>query len=71
MAIANRMARALYHILKNPDTHFKDIGHLRADSQDQQIKRALAKLKKLGVQVQFHTHQKIIEAKKILSVSLH
>lgn len=69
VAIANRIARCVFHIIKNK-ARFKDLGPLRADSKDQQIKRALSKLKSLGVTVQFHHHQKIIEAKREITVAV-
>jgi phage terminase Nu1 subunit (DNA packaging protein) len=63
VAIANRIARALYHIIKNEKMRYKDLGTIRVDTTDQQIRRHIAKLKALGVEVQFHNHR-IIEAKR-------
>jgi len=68
VAIANRMARAIYHIIKDK-VRFKDIGAVRADTTDHQIRRAINKLKSLGVDVQFHYHQKIVEATKPVTVA--
>ena len=64
VAIANSMARMLYHLIKYKELRFKDLGSLKADPRDHQIKRALASLRKLGVEINYHTHQKIIEAKR-------
>lgn len=69
MAIANRIARAVYHIIKE-GCEFKDIGAVRVESKDQQIKRAISKLKSLGVDVNFYYHQKIVEAKKVVQVTI-
>lgn len=69
MAIANRIARTTYHIIKER-YRFKDLGAVRADTTDQQIRRTLNKLKSLGVDVQFHYHQKIVQAQKILTVAV-
>lgn len=69
VAIANRLARAIFHILKYKKS-FKDLGYLRADPEDQRIKRAIATLKTLGLQVNYHTHQKIVEAKREVAVSI-
>ena len=70
VAIANRIARVIYHLIKHPDVCYKDLGALRADDKDQQIRRALSKLKSLGVQVNYHTNQMIIDAKREVTVSL-
>lgn len=67
MAIANRIARAVYHIIKD-GCEFKDIGAVRVETKDQQIKRTINKLKSLGVDVNFHYHQMMIEAKKLVQV---
>ena len=69
VAIANHMARMLYHLIKHKNVRYKDLGALRADTKDQQIRRALGKLKSLGIQVHYHTHQKI-EAKREVTISL-
>ena len=52
MAIANRLARAVFHIISKPGEHYKELGEDRVDKKEQQIKRALKKLKELGVEVQ-------------------
>ena len=53
IAIANRICRAIYHIIANPNEHFKDLGWLRVDDPDIAIKRAIGKLKALGLTVQY------------------
>ena len=52
VAIANRIARALYYLIKDTDERFKDIGEQRADPREHQINRAVRKLKTLGFDVQ-------------------
>jgi len=59
----------IYHLIKEPGLCYKDLGALRADDKDLQIRRALSKLKSLGVEVNYHTHQKIV-AKREVTVSL-
>lgn len=68
VAIANRIARAIYHILKHKKK-YKDLGAHRAEaSHDHQVKRLLGKLKALGVDVNFHYEQKIVHAKATVEV---
>lgn len=64
VAIANRLARVIYHIIKDKNARYKDLGQNRVDTTEQQIRRNIAKLKSLGVQVQYHKLTKIVEAKK-------
>ncbi len=52
VAIANRLARAVYYVIKLPDEKYKDIGERRVDPREKQIKRAVAKLKQLGFTVE-------------------
>jgi hypothetical protein len=70
VAIANRMARAIYHILKDPKEHFKDLGYMRVENQDSRIKRLLMQLRAEGVEVNYHTHEKIMTAKKSVEIQL-
>ena len=51
MAIANRIARACYHIIKEGQ-HYKELGEIRADTIESQKRRAVSKLKKLGFEVE-------------------
>lgn len=64
------MARAVYHIIKFPNIRYKELGALRADSQERQINRAIHKLKSLGVQIELITTQKIVRAKREVTVSM-
>lgn len=70
VAIANRMARAIYHIIKYPAARYKDLGEVRVDTQEQQIKRAIKKLEKLGVKVNYYHHKHYMEAKKDFVIGL-
>ena len=58
VAIANRLARTIYYIIKVPEERFKDIGEQRADPREKQIKRAVAKLKQLGFNVELDAQTK-------------
>jgi hypothetical protein len=52
VAIANRLARAIYFIIKESDTHFKELGSERADTKIAQVARLTKKLKLLGYEVE-------------------
>lgn len=62
VAIANHLSRAVYHLLQDPKARYQDLGALRADPKEQQVKRLIRKLEALGVDVDFHTHQTIMQA---------
>jgi hypothetical protein len=49
VAIANRMARAIYKVLGG--AAFKDIGYMRGDPHEEQVRRLVAQLKNLGVDI--------------------
>jgi len=51
VAIANRLARTIYHIIKEEQLHFQDIGSERGDPKNRQAKRLITKLRKLGYDV--------------------
>lgn len=65
VAIANRIARVVYHLIKDPTQQYRDIGPLRADNVEQQIRRKIGQLKALGVQVEYQTLQKVIAKREI------
>lgn len=52
VAIANRLARAIYFIIKEADTHFNEIGAERADSRLAKASRLAKKLKSMGFDVE-------------------
>ena len=66
VAIANRIARAIYKVLGGAP--FKDIGYMRGDPHEQQVRRLVAQLKALGVDVKHHNHQMIIETVRKVTV---
>ena len=66
VAIANRMARAIYKVLGG--AVFKDIGYMRGDPHEEQVRRLVAQLKNLGVDIKHQNHQMIIDSVKKVSV---
>jgi hypothetical protein len=52
VAIANRIARTLYHIIKNADERYKDIGGERVDPKSSQLHRLIKKIEIMGFNVQ-------------------
>lgn len=66
VAIANRLARAIYKILGGAP--FKDIGYMRGDPHEEQVRRLVAQLKNLGVDIRHHNHQMIVESVRKISV---
>ena len=66
VAIANRLARAIYKILGGAP--FKDIGYMRGDPHEVQVRRLVAQLKNLGVDVRHHKHQMIVESVRKVTV---
>jgi transposase len=51
VAIANRICRAIYHIIKNPQAKYKDLGWVRVDDAERAIKRKIGQLKAMGLNV--------------------
>ena len=66
VAIANRLARAIYKILGG--AVFKDIGYMRGDPHEDQVRRLVAQLKNLGVDIKHENHQLIVNSIKKVSV---
>ncbi len=66
VAIANKMARAIYKVLGG--AVFKDIGYMRGDPHEEQVRRLVAQLKNLGVDIKHQNHQMIIDSVKKVSV---
>ncbi len=52
VAIANRIARTIYFIIKEADTHFKDIGAERGDTRIARATRLSKKLRAMGFEVE-------------------
>lgn len=66
VAIANRLARTIYKVLGG--SPFKDIGYMRGDPQEEKVKRLVAQLRNLGVNIKHHNHQMIIESVRKVTV---
>ncbi len=66
VAIANRMARAIYCILSGENICYKELGSNRVINEEKKIKNLINQLKSLGVQVNHHTEEKI-EARILVS----
>lgn len=63
MAIANRLARAIYLILGG--AKYRELGYLRGDPHEQKVKRLVSQLKALGVDIKHIDHQLIVSNRKI------
>ena len=63
MAIANRLARAIYKVLGG--AVFRDIGYMRGDPVEKQIEVLVRKLKNLGVDIKHENHQMIVSVRKV------
>jgi hypothetical protein len=63
VAIANRLARAIYKVLGG--NAYKDLGYMRGDPIEQQIERYVRKLKSLGVNIRHEGHQMIVSTRKV------
>jgi hypothetical protein len=68
VAIANHIARAVFHVIRGAT--YKDLGYIRVETQEHRIKKLIAKLKREGVDVKYHTHEKIIEAKSMVTIMI-
>lgn len=64
IAIANKIARAIYKILCGDE--YKDLGYQRADPNENKIRHLIGQLKALGVNIQHVNHQTIVSDKKII-----
>jgi hypothetical protein len=66
VAIANRLARVIYKVLGG--SKFKDLGYMRGDPREDQIKRLVKQLKTLGVDIRHETHQMIVNSVRTVKV---
>ena len=66
VAIANRLARAIYKVLGG--SPFKDIGYMRGDPHEHQVQRLVAQLKRLGVDIKHQNHQLIVDSTRKVTV---
>jgi hypothetical protein len=63
VAIANRLARAIYKILGGDQ--YREIGYMRADPHEQKVKKLVHQLRALGVDIKHVNHQMIVSDRKI------
>lgn len=63
VAIANRLARAIYKVLGGAT--YKDLGYMRGDPVEKQIEVLVRKLKSLGVDIKHERHQMIVSREKV------
>jgi hypothetical protein len=63
VAIANRLARAIYLILGGQQ--YRELGYMRGDPHEKKIERLVNQLRALGVNIKHVNHQMIVSDKKI------
>ncbi len=63
VALANRIARAVYKILCGDS--YREIGYMRGDPHETKVKHLVGQLKAMGVNVFHHNHQMIVSDKKV------
>lgn len=67
VAIANRIARAIYMILGGDK--FREIGYARGNPHEQKVKHLVAQLKALGVNIKHVNHQISTRAERAPSLT--
>jgi transposase len=63
VAIANRLARAIYLILGGD--RYRELGYMRGDPHEQKIQKLVGQLRALGVDIKHVNHQMIVSNRKI------
>ena len=63
VAIANRLARAIYLILGGDK--YREIGYMRGDPHEHKIQKLVSQLKALNVDIKYVRHQMIVSDRKI------
>ena len=63
VAIANRLARAIYLILGGQQ--YRELGYMRGDPHEQKVKKLVNQLRALGVHIKHVNHQMIVADRKI------
>jgi hypothetical protein len=63
VAIANRIARAIYKILAGD--RYKEIGYMRGDPHEQKVRSLISQLKAMGVHIMHHNHQMIVSQNRV------
>lgn len=66
VAIANKLARVIYKVLGG--AQFKDLGYMRGDPREDQIRRLVRQLKTLGVDIHHENHQMIVNSVRKVKV---
>jgi len=67
VAVANRIARAIYKILSGEN--YRELGYKRAEGKERKIKTLLSQLKSLGVAVRHEAHETIVSESMTVSSS--
>jgi hypothetical protein len=60
VAIANKIARVIYKMITDSECRFRDPGPIKAQNPKKRINNLLAQLKNLGVDIEYHTEEKIV-----------
>jgi hypothetical protein len=63
VAIANRLARAIYLVLGGDK--YRELGYLRGDPHEQKVQKLVNQLRALDVDIKFIRHQMIVSTRKI------
>ena len=63
MAIANKLARAVYKVLAGDQ--YKEMGYMRGDPREEKIKKLFCQLRALGVEIHGHTLQNIYSKRTV------
>jgi hypothetical protein len=63
VAIANRIARAIYVVLGGQQ--YRELGYMRGDPHEIKVKRLINQLRSLGVDIKHINHQLIVSDRKI------
>jgi len=53
VAIANRICRAIYHLIRKPNERYRDLGWTRVDNTDRAIRRKIGQLRAMGLCVTY------------------
>lgn len=64
IAIANKLARAIYKILSGDQ--YKERGYMRGDPREEKIKRLVAQLRSEGVNIFHVNHQMIVSENRVV-----
>jgi len=68
VAIANKISRVIFKMLNDKNCKYKDPGPIKAVNPQKKIMNLVNKLKKLGVEINYHTEEKIECKSKITTV---